>query len=233
MPIVRNPSIGPGQSALLVASLEITAAQIRNMASVLPVLIPAPGAGNVISVLQANFCFVFGTNPYSPKSTGLIVSYAADTGNGIVFANALNDLLQSSDNRWVTATGFMGSNRPILPGDDNSAVIVRGDNLIFGPIVTATLGAGGLGYAPNDTGTIATESGDATYQVLTVGAGGAVLTFSITGAGTLYSVGNGYATATGGAQPGVGTGFTVNVTAVAFGNGTLKVTAYYQIVAVP
>jgi hypothetical protein len=69
--------------------------------------------------------------------------------------------------------------------------------------------------------------------VLTVGAGGAVLTYQITFAGSGYAVGNGQATATGGAQPGVGVGFTVNVTAVATGDGTLKVVTYYQIIPVP
>ena len=44
-------------------------------------------------------------------------------------------------------------------------------------------GAAGLLYAPGDTGLINTGSSNAVYQVLTVGAGGVVLTVSITYSG--------------------------------------------------
>ena len=62
------------------------------------------------------------------------------------------------------------------------------------------MNAGGSGYAANDTGTISTGGSTATYKVLTVSTG-AVATYSITAVGTGYSVANGVATATGGAQP--------------------------------
>jgi len=115
----------------------------------------------------------------------------------------------------------------------NQPLLLFGNNYNFGPIVTATLGAGGAGYVANDTGTITFGANDATYKVLTVGAGGAVLTFQITFAGNNYQVANGLATVDGGAQPGVGVGFTVNITAVQTGDGTLKVVTYYQIIPVP
>ena len=82
-----------------------------------------------------------------------------------------------------------------------------------GPITASTLGAGGSGYVVGDTGTVATGNGDATYVVDTL-SGSAVATYTITAPGTGYSVGTGQATAVGGAQPGVGTGFTINVTAI-------------------
>jgi hypothetical protein len=49
----------------------------------------------------------------------------------------------------------------------------------------------GLLYAIGDTGTINSGSGTAAYQVLTVGAGGAVETVTITDGGSTYSVGTG------------------------------------------
>jgi hypothetical protein len=120
-----------------------------------------------------------------------------------------------------------------------------------GPIVTATLHAagGGVGYLLNDTGVIDPglfcSNGDATYKVTGV-SGTAVTTFQVTAAGTLYQLngggagdvtadcgngaGAGYLTGTGGGQPGVGTGFIVNVGAVTAGDWTLAVTVFYQVV---
>jgi hypothetical protein len=91
----------------------------------------------------------------------------------------------------------------------------------LGAIATSSKGSGGSGYAVNDTGTIAAPHGGtvATYKVLTVDGGGAVLTYSITAAGLQYAVANGVATATGGAQAGVGTGLTLNVLTVTHGGG--------------
>lgn len=86
-----------------------------------------------------------------------------------------------------------------------------------GVISTSVLAAAGTGYAPNDTGIVAAGNFNATYKVLTV-SGGNVLTYSITSAGTGYSIlngaGNNVSTARSGTQPGAGLGFTINVTAV-------------------
>lgn len=107
-----------------------------------------------------------------------------------------------------------------------------------GIILTAGITAAGSGYAANDTGTITTGNGNATYKVLTVSTG-AVATFSITFGGSGYSIATGQATAVGGAQPGSGTGFTVNVTAIESGdvlqtklpNGLFAPTGSYIITA--
>lgn len=80
-----------------------------------------------------------------------------------------------------------------------------------GPIVTSSLGAGGSGYTVGDIGWIIGASGDATYTVLSVDGGGAVLTFSTTG-GRAYSVASGVATST---STGTGDGaFTINVDSI-------------------
>ena len=102
-----------------------------------------------------------------------------------------------------------------LPGKIYQAHVIT----VTGGAATATsLGDGGLGYAVNDTGTVINSSGTpATYTVNSVGGAGNVLTYTIgggAGQGTGFLVGNGYSTQSGGAQPGTGTGFTVNVTTV-------------------
>lgn len=88
-------------------------------------------------------------------------------------------------------------------------------------------GLGG-GYAAGDTGTIQGGTTQATYIVNSVDANGNVLTYTISNGGAGYVVQNNVMTATGGAQPGIGAGFTININTVvttnSFGplpNGTL------------
>ena len=103
-----------------------------------------------------------------------------------------------------------------------------------GAIASSSLGNGGIGYAVNDTGVVANAMGTlATYTVNTVSGTGAVLTYTISGAGTGYLAGYGYATATGGGQPGSGSGFTVNILTVTAGGqnrndlGIIDAATYY------
>jgi hypothetical protein len=233
MPQVRNPSIGPGASALLVNSSTLTAAQLLALSTTPVQLIATPGAGKLLIVLGMAFVFKAGANLYQVNgSDDLNIGYSSAISDTPI--PTVSNLIANAPNGWAYFSGSEFVSGAWGPGDDNQGLFIKAANsYAVGPIVTTTLGAGGLGYAANDTGTISTGSGDATYQVLTVGAGGAVLTYSITAPGTRYAVANGVATATGGAQPGVGVGFTVNITAVQTGDGTLKVATYYQIFAVP
>lgn len=87
-----------------------------------------------------------------------------------------------------------------------------------GAIATQSLGDAGTGYAANDTGVVLGAGGTrATYTINTVDLTGAVLTFTISAAGTGYLAGNGYQTQPAGAQPGSGSGFTVNILTVTAG----------------
>lgn len=82
-------------------------------------------------------------------------------------------------------------------------------------VYSVTAGNAGSGYAIGDTGTITTGDANATYEVLTVGGSGEVLTFLIIDQGTGYVVSVGNTTAIGGAQPGIGDGtFEIDITAV-------------------
>ncbi len=86
-----------------------------------------------------------------------------------------------------------------------------------GAINANSLFAGGSGYVVNDTGVIQGGNGTvATYTVNTVTAG-AVVTYAISGAGTGYTPMLGATTATGGAQPGSGTGFRISIASVTAG----------------
>ena len=85
-----------------------------------------------------------------------------------------------------------------------------------GPIATSAIssGGGGGGYAPGDTGSVTAGTGDADYVVNSV-AGGVVTGYSLTAPGTAYANSQGNATATGGAQPGSGTGLKIDITGIA------------------
>jgi hypothetical protein len=233
MPHVQNPSLGAGQVPLLSTTTRLTAAQLLAIDSTPFTVVPAPGAGKIVALVGVAFVYDFGAHPYQPPidPEGFQIFYAGSFANLITFLST--NLIERSQSSYLYLGAAMTADVPILPGSDNKAVQLNGGPFSGGAILTTTIGAGGLGYVANDTGTLLDGNSDATYRVLTVGAGGAVLTYSITAPGTHYIVENNSPTATGGAQPGVGVGFTVNITAVQNGDGTLKVTAYYQILPVP
>ena len=115
----------------------------------------------------------------------------------------------------------------ILPGTYESGDLVYRSNTTTGPLSQTYLGTGGSGYVVNDTGTVhmTGASNDATYLVTSV-SNGSITGYTITGPGTLYPVTvdgtyGAATTATGGAQPGVGVGFTLNC--VVLPAGTLTV----------
>jgi hypothetical protein len=81
-----------------------------------------------------------------------------------------------------------------------------------GAIATSTLASGGVGYAAGDTGIVLDGNGTpAAYLVATVDGTGAVLTYSLSYAGTGHRIQYGAQTKTAGAHPGAGVGFSVNV----------------------
>lgn len=86
-------------------------------------------------------------------------------------------------------------------------------------VLNPSAGGGGIAYAVGDTGTVDVPGGGipAQYIITGVDGAGAVTTYTLTTNGTGYSisVGGVYATTTpGGAQPGSGDGFTIQITAV-------------------
>lgn len=97
-------------------------------------------------------------------------------------------------------------------------VVANGKAFIaaFGsPISSSALNQGGLGYAVGDTGIVQGGNGiDAFYTVNTVDVNGAVLTYTISPAGVGYVVATGAGTLAFGTQPGIGTGFTIDITGV-------------------
>ncbi len=83
-----------------------------------------------------------------------------------------------------------------------------------GSIITSALNSGGAGYAVGDTGGVQGGLITTLYTVTSVGGGGDVTGYMLTG-GTGYSVQANVQTASGGLQPGSGAGFSIDISAVA------------------
>lgn len=238
---VANPS-----GAVQVARVALTSAQIKALDSTPITIVPAPGAGRAIIVLGGVLESIFNSVAYvglgsvSLQLTYDGIAYASTTGIAQIDDTGNTPLLTAASSKVLPLGGsilYIAAGAPysiaetIFPNKPVKLRCSTGGGYNFGPIVTSTKGAGGSGYAINDTGIIdpgtLVSSGDATYKVLTVDGGGAVLTYQVTSPGTAYPVANGITTGTGGGQPGVGTGFTVNTTAIGAGDGALNVTLYF------
>lgn len=217
----------------------ILAASLPTLHTVPVEIIPAPGANRYIYVTQRSIEWVpglviwpdggdFGTLAYNGDTTNANLWSAQSSGQ---FGGATHtiDAFGSSPGDGASSQPMDATfmvNKNVTAGADT-------DQTFTGPIVTATVQAAGTGYAVNDTGTIIPTSGTprATYKVLTVDGLGAVLTFQVvTAGGPLYdTTHNPLSTATGGAQAGVGVGFTVNVTVIPPADGALYYVVEYLI----
>lgn len=157
----------------------------------------ADGSPNTLYALNAHM------------SAGAIV-FTKTLINGGIAGSAIN----SGTNGYLPAQ-ILVLNQVGASGQDLLFVVSGGKAYLysFGQfIATAGVAAGGSGYAVNDTGTIPGWGGyPATYKVLTV-SGGSVGSISITNAGSGYVAGSSLPTATGGLQPGSGTGLLVTIT---------------------
>jgi hypothetical protein len=155
-------------------------------------------------------------------------------------SNLINDQPDFNTISFATTTKFIQQGDRFKNGDGNQISNAENQPLVLkssvsldsGSILTAHVGAGGSGYAPGDTGTINSTNGNATYQVSTVGGGGAVSTFTITDGGDLptsadYYVGQAYTTTV---STGSGDGnFTVIPDTITHGNGSAKLFLEYII----
>lgn len=172
---------------------------------------PLTGVGTFLS--PAGFYHTFATDTVGDlynlngmtNTLGLVTTLPHLTGTNPIQWRVINSTNPAQSALYfcngVTVCSWDGTNGPVGGG----------------AISLATVGAGGSGYAVNDTGTIITIGTGATYKVLTTGGGGSVATFQVTAGGSGYEAGLFSATATGGAQPGVGVGFTVFINTVAGG----------------
>lgn len=253
--IIKNVpgSGGGGSSPLLEAVINLNATQILDSFNAPFEVIPAPGAGKIIVVVAASVSVTNGAVIFG--QIGSQASQLTWNSGGVEIANAPVGIFRSGQLGYYTvvqnniinktpvtnknvafyAPAYAGPIAVASLGSATGAGYVVGDTgLIDGNgsgaqyVVDSTSPLGGSGYAVGDTGTLDLGNADAEYVVNTVGSG-AVLTYTITNAGTGYSEGNS-STTSGGAQPGSGSGFNILITAVG-GGGDITSSALSKTVA--
>lgn len=237
----------PAGANALTATAHLTAAEIATLFSAPTALLPAPAADKAYANLGGFVQYLPTSGGWTNTDSGGFRVYYGATGPPQIagyaatcqFDYVINGLNPADGDRYqqLVNVGDEFSPAPLLADAQAQPLIVANvsDPDPIGAISTKSIAAAGLGYAPGDTGTIAGKAygTTATYNVTTVGGGGAVTAFTIPVAGTGYTPANSpYTTATGGAQPGVGTGFTINVLTVPTPVGDLYVTIFYALVTV-
>lgn len=230
-----STSGGSGSGGLSVVTTHLTGAQIAQMFSSPHELIAAPGANRAVVMLGVEYETVAGVTSYLANDGGIY--YDGVAAGALRIESTLNQLAMLGLN---VPTSQFSRNQDLNPEETLTTVIANkavnvtmptADPARAGAIVTSTLAAGGAGYVIGDTGTIdSPEYGAlAAYIVDTVGALGVVLTYHLTATGTGYDPSaSPYNTTAAGAQPGIGTGLTLNVTAIPAPDGLLYVAAFYK-----
>jgi hypothetical protein len=221
---------GGGGGGPTVTTVALSASQINHLFSVPQTIIAAPGAGKAIVPISIQLAITVGTVPFDSENGDASIYYNTASGlhlSALELSNVTTSgIAAMSDGvaALASVTYAQVENLPIVAAG-------TGEDLINGgAVVTATVGAGGTGYAPGDTGTLNPQT-TAIYVVDTVGGGGNVLTFHFSDAGYGNDVGSGKTTnvSTGGGDG----AFTINVTSITPGNGAAKVTVTYNIVTLP
>lgn len=163
-----------------------------------------PGAGTGLTI---NILTVGGGSGYAPNDT-----FTVSAGN--MDATGIVDTVSSGA---VTAYHLtsVGSNYSVTSG---APTVTSGVQPGVGTGLSLNVLTLGGGYLVGDTGTIQGGTVPASYIVTTIDASGNVTGFTVTDGGSGYTVSTNVMTATGGAQPGIGIGFQVNITAVTVTN---------------
>lgn len=221
-----------------VATAHLTAAEILTLFTAATEVVPAPAAGTAIVVLGASFEFVPGVTGYAP---GDVQPFYGDPAGDAYAAQVASGLMDPAHLGGAPTHAFAvvadGTQTPVVTLVDGVAITVAADAsdpTLTGPIVTSALNVGGTGYAPGDTGSfdVTLWGAAATYVVDTVdGITGAVLTYHLDTVGGGYNTtANPQTTTAGGSQPGIGTGLTIDVTAIPPADGDLYATVTYMTV---
>lgn len=173
------------------------------------------GAGCCI-VPADTYIFPDGTTPAYFCINGNTLSYIAISVSGPSFVGT-ETVIGTVDEKPLQGSQLFPAQIIVL-NPKLLFVVTNGKGYVaaFGSAISGNaLNQGGASYAVGDTGIIDGAEGiDATYVVNTVDVNGAVLTYTLSYAGVGYSVGTDIGTLAFGSQPGIGTGFTIDISSV-------------------
>lgn len=191
----------------------------------IPNIVDAPGSGKSLFILGCVFEYTFGTHPFPSINLGVWLGpdFFAIASPGAVFTF---DRASQVYNLPIITPALYNPSSTLI----NAPLRIYNDYILTsGQIVSSVLNSGGADYVPGDTVTVNSDtSATAVITVNTVDGGGAVLTYTLTVSDYAdYLVADNVATT---ATTGIGTGFTIDITEIAQGDGSLTVITYYTTV---
>lgn len=218
--------VGTPAITLQVAKAAISRQQITTLGTTPVPVIPAPGPGKIIVPVFASLFYTAGSGRFALSDfSGAYLGLMGGAGQYqvVVFAN-IQTLTASQVVPGSLSNGKLADliNAPLLLGGTK-------DPGVWGPITSAAVGAAGTGYAVGDTGTLSGGSADATYQVTSIGANGAITGFTLTNPGTSYVTMSLANTARAGTQAGAGINFKAAIGVSTATTGTAEVLALYYV----
>jgi hypothetical protein len=226
---------GPtGNASEFSVTTDITAAQIYdwfgNYYEIAPTVVA--DNGTIYVPVQLLIGYKYSAIPFATNSANFVVNWGPPIAptvvpNSAVAAAVLENVFDST----LSVEFATRLDEVVLTNGDciGKNLTLTLDAAVDGaPLVAILVFDGGSGYAVSDTGTIDGGDSGATYEVLTVDMSGAVLTISLTAGGVGYPTASVVTTATGGGQPGVGTGLTLDTTSAETAGGMIRTTVFYR-----
>lgn len=241
----RN-GFGAGAKALVSPALilqqqyDLTAVRLAAAAVDPLVVIPAPGPGKMVRIIDVVANVIKGSAPTASTNGAELAFFYGDsdgvrifTNNGVLDPDNLGNEDQSITSVTRGAPAALAAEYQKVA--DQPIVVVSAGRLTGVTIAALAIAAPGEDYAIGDTGTINhsdLDSGLAAYVVTEVDDAGAVtgLTLTSLGEATSTYVPGITPTTAEGDQAGEGTGLTVNITEVAIAtDSTVRYSFLYQI----
>lgn len=186
-------------------------------------VVPAQGAGTIAIPTFAFLQFNAGSEVFANNSMPLYL-YLDDGDFFPVLSVDQASFSELGDSYGVFfASGSLGVTANIV----NKPIVLKSENAIgyTGSILTSSINSGGTGHTVSDTITI----GDALITVNTVDGGGAVLTYTVTGAGSGFVVDVYNQDSTSGS----GIDFSISVDSITpLSNGTASLYIEYKVIPV-
>jgi hypothetical protein len=228
--VVQEYTPAPGgSSALQVATVTLTADQIKLLGGTPVVVVPSPGSGKYIFPLAWAMQYKAGSEPYNPGVGAFQLGSTAHPAYGSnINPMGLIDLATNQ----ISAT--IGSDVVVAQIDaENEAVLISAESnpYIGGVIADSVLNNPGDGFAPGDTFSVAGSLQNAANGVVdTISGGGEtgpIATYHLTSFNGPYNTAVNVPLNNNSA---LGHSATIDITAPVQGNGTLTVIAYYIVV---
>ncbi len=223
-----GPPGGTGNLGEFSTTVDIPSSDIYGMFGNYIVLAPNDDAAVMLIPTGMDMSYKYQTTPYETNGGSFVVNWGPP-----IIPVAVPGYTFAADTTLESVSDVVKALGPLAGLIQNIDAIGKPLTLTLdaapdgAPLITIAVVDGGTGYAVGDTGTIAGGDAGATYEVDTE-SGGVVTGITLTAGGMGYVSSSAAATATGGGQPGAGTGLTLNTVSAQTISGSLRITTYYR-----